>query len=343
MPTRWLEMVRHTLKSLGPKVLATRQVRDYVRELYAPAAHTSRALNSDYAGARELAQWKQHVRGAWGSVRVEHVESEGVGDAAEVGATLAVRAYVALGDLTADDVEVQVVHGRPGADDDLLDQVTTSMHVAESYEGNRHRFDADVPLDRSGPVRLHRARRAAQRRARLGRRAGPGLRAGLSHLPYGASSRRAVRVRKHGQARTRRLEQGGGMTTAADTFASFLTLLAETLELDGDERAARMHLSRFHLDRIVSATGGEPPGRMRRRLLLERAAYQLAVSDRLGRWTWRSRRASTRTRASPARSGASTARPRPAGVGTRPGRSCLRPAGCTSTRPARCGCRRPRR
>lgn len=151
VPTRWIEMLRHTLKSLGPKVLATRQVRDYVRELYAPAAHTSRALNSDYSGARELSQWKQHVRAAWGSVRVEHVESEGVNDAAEVGATLAVRAYVALGDLTDDDVEVQVVHGRPGADDVLLDQVSTPMHVTESYEGNRHRFDADVRLDRSGP------------------------------------------------------------------------------------------------------------------------------------------------------------------------------------------------
>ena len=52
VPTRWVEMVRHTLKSLGPKVLATRQVRDSVRELYAPAAHTARSLNSDYAGAR---------------------------------------------------------------------------------------------------------------------------------------------------------------------------------------------------------------------------------------------------------------------------------------------------
>ena len=80
-PPRWLEMVRHTLKSLGPKVLATRQVRDYVRELYAPAAHTSRSLNSDYAGARALAEWKQSVRAAWHGVRVEHVESEGVGDA----------------------------------------------------------------------------------------------------------------------------------------------------------------------------------------------------------------------------------------------------------------------
>ena len=69
------------------------------------------------------------------------------------------------------------------------------------------------------------------------------------------------------------------MTTAADTFAAFLDTLAETLDLGGDERARRLHLSRFHLDRVVSATGGEPPERMRRRLLLERAAYRLVTSE----------------------------------------------------------------
>lgn len=39
--------------------------------------------------------------------------------------------------------------------------------------------------------------------------------------------------------------------------------------------AARAHLSRFHFDRLVAATAGEPPGALRRRLLLERAAYRL--------------------------------------------------------------------
>src|SRR4030095_13357027 len=33
VPQRWLEMVRHTLRSLGPKVLADRMVRDYVTTL----------------------------------------------------------------------------------------------------------------------------------------------------------------------------------------------------------------------------------------------------------------------------------------------------------------------
>ena len=69
------------------------------------------------------------------------------------------------------------------------------------------------------------------------------------------------------------------MTTATDTFAAFLDTLAETLDLSSDERARRLHLSRFHLDRVVSATGGEPPERMRRRLLLERAAYRLVTSE----------------------------------------------------------------
>jgi starch phosphorylase len=151
VPTRWLEMVRHTLKSLGPKVLATRMVRDYVRQLYAPAATNTRLLNADFAGAAKLAAWKKRVRTAWSSVRVEHVESSGVGDAAEVGAVLNVRAFVSLGELTPEDVHVQVLHGKIDSNDLLVDTEITDLAMAESYEGGRHRFDGEVVLDHSGP------------------------------------------------------------------------------------------------------------------------------------------------------------------------------------------------
>ncbi|GAA1153624.1 alpha-glucan family phosphorylase [Nocardioides aquiterrae] len=150
VPTRWLEMTRHTLKSLGPKVLATRMVRDYVRQLYAPAATTAHRLNADYAGAAELAAWKKKVRAGWPHVHVEHVESSGVGDAPEVGDTMSVRAFVALGSLAPEDVDVQLVYGRSNGDDELLETGIESLHVAESYEGGRHRFDAEHVLDHSG-------------------------------------------------------------------------------------------------------------------------------------------------------------------------------------------------
>ncbi|UAL28391.1 alpha-glucan family phosphorylase [Nocardioides rotundus] len=150
IPQGWLDMVRHTLKSLGPKVLATRQVRDYVEQLYAPAARSSRALNDDYEGARALASWKQRTKAGWSQVRVEHVESGDVGDAPEVGQTLSVRAFVALGDLAPDDVDVQVVAGSPSSEDALSDPAVASMQPVESYEGGRYRYDAEVTLDRAG-------------------------------------------------------------------------------------------------------------------------------------------------------------------------------------------------
>ena len=143
-------MVRHTLKSLGPKVLATRQVRDYVRELYAPAARNARALNSDYAGAVELAEWKQKVKKAWPGVRVEHVESSGVSETPEVGAELTVRAFVSLGDLTPTDVDVQLVHGSLDGEDQLRDSVGRLADAGRGLRGGRHRFDGTVALDRSG-------------------------------------------------------------------------------------------------------------------------------------------------------------------------------------------------
>ncbi|WP_343065238.1 alpha-glucan family phosphorylase [Nocardioides mesophilus] len=149
-PYRWIEMVRHTLKSLGPKVLADRMVRDYVYKLYTPAATSSRTLNGDYAGAQELAEWKQRVRGAWAGVSIDHVESEGVTDAPEMGQTLELKVFASLGSLEPDDVEVQVVHGRTGSDDELVDVTSESLTLTESYEAGRHRFEGSVPLTSSG-------------------------------------------------------------------------------------------------------------------------------------------------------------------------------------------------
>ncbi len=44
IPQRWVQMIRDTLSGLGPKVLASRMVRDYVTELYAPASVSASKL-----------------------------------------------------------------------------------------------------------------------------------------------------------------------------------------------------------------------------------------------------------------------------------------------------------
>ncbi|WP_432562974.1 alpha-glucan family phosphorylase [Kineococcus sp. SYSU DK003] len=152
LPSRWLEMVRHTLASLGPKVLASRMVTEYVEQLYVPAARAGRtALASSGAVARELARWKGELREAWPGVRVDHVESSGVGDSAQIGDVVHVRAFVSLGELSADDVEVQVVHGRVTESDELRPSGTVSLRPAESFGDGRHRFEGQFTLRQTGP------------------------------------------------------------------------------------------------------------------------------------------------------------------------------------------------
>lgn len=66
--------------------------------------------------------------------------------------------------------------------------------------------------------------------------------------------------------------------TTTDGLDRLLDLAQAALDEPGvtaGELAARAHLSRFHFDRLVSAAAGEPPGALRRRLLLERAAHEL--------------------------------------------------------------------
>ncbi|MFD5751166.1 alpha-glucan family phosphorylase [Streptomyces sp. NPDC127033] len=153
LPGRWIEMVRRTLVTLGPKVLAGRMVREYVERLYAPAARAHRAL--DGGTAAELAAWKYRTRTLWPHVSVDHVEAvaaTGTGGSTELGSTLTLRVCVGLGELRPDDVEVQAVAGRVGTDDALVDARPFPLKPAggPDLEG-RWVYEGPLALDRTGP------------------------------------------------------------------------------------------------------------------------------------------------------------------------------------------------
>ena len=151
LPQGWIAMMTHTLKTLGPKVLASRMVEDYTVQLYGPAAGAGRALNGpEFAGAKDLAAYKAKVRAAWPSVKVEHVEPSGVSDSPQIGDTLEVKAYVDLGGLEPDEVEVQLVHGHVNDTDEIWGTEVAPLALVESYDGGRHQFAGSQSLRRTG-------------------------------------------------------------------------------------------------------------------------------------------------------------------------------------------------
>ena len=153
LPHRWLEMIQHTLGTLGPKVLADRMVQDYTRTLYLPAARAGWAVSEgDFAGARDLAAYAAKAVAAWPQLRVDHVEADGVGDTPQVGDVVRMHAYVALNGMDPGEVQVQLLFGRARDNDELTDVETVELEHAETYEGGRHRFTGEVTLSRTGSL-----------------------------------------------------------------------------------------------------------------------------------------------------------------------------------------------
>jgi len=190
VPAGWVEMIRHTLRVLGPRVPAERMVRDYVSALYAPATRSSRVLADDgsYRAARELAAWKHRVTMAWPGVHIEHVEADAVEP--RLGSPLAVRAAVALGDLTPDDVCVEVASGRTNVQDELVDPsfVPLAPEAADGGElppGVVVRFSGEIELGEPGPfgytIRVLPRHPLLASRAELGLVTAPAAPAGMTN------------------------------------------------------------------------------------------------------------------------------------------------------------------
>jgi starch phosphorylase len=154
VPPRWIEMVRHTLQTLGPKVLASRMVTDYVERYYSPAAQSVRTTvaGGQFEAARELTAYRRRVEEAWPRIVVTDVDSTGLPDTPLLGSKLTLTATVQLAGLAPDEVTVQAVLGRVDNGDELLDPLTVEMTYTGSAEGGNQVFSTTTPLPLAGAL-----------------------------------------------------------------------------------------------------------------------------------------------------------------------------------------------
>ena len=151
-------MVRHTLQTLGPKVLASRMVRDYTEQYYAPAAASvARTIAAASGGeafgpARDLAGFRHRVADAWPHVSVADVDSTGLPDTSLLGSQLTLTATVVLAGLRPDEVVVQAALGRVDEGDMLREPTYLDMAHVGSGEGGTEIFSVTTPLPMAGPL-----------------------------------------------------------------------------------------------------------------------------------------------------------------------------------------------
>jgi starch phosphorylase len=133
-PARWIEKIKASVSGLGPFVTADRMLRDYIENLYEPAAQQGREMEADgFARTRQLASWKASVREAWEEIDV--LEVDGDVTPSDVGEERKVSATVHLGRLEASDVSVQLAHGNVGPRGELEETHLIEMRPEALEDG----------------------------------------------------------------------------------------------------------------------------------------------------------------------------------------------------------------
>lgn len=122
MQRGWMTKVRSSLVTVAPQITAARMVRDYVTDLYLPAAGAAAAFAADPALAGEFTSWKAGVQEAWSGIVVSGVTLEGTrGTTVSTGAEVTLTADVQLGALRDTDVLIEAVLGEIGAGGEIIE------------------------------------------------------------------------------------------------------------------------------------------------------------------------------------------------------------------------------
>jgi len=149
LPRRWIEMIKASLSTICPFFNTNRMVEEYAERFYLPAAINSSMLEREnYSAACSLANWKKFVSKNWHEVGVVSVDSESSREF-EIGSDLPITVRIGLGPFSAEDVSVEVIHGRLDTGGKIVGGDALPLNL-QSSEGGEAVFEGGIPCCNAG-------------------------------------------------------------------------------------------------------------------------------------------------------------------------------------------------
>jgi starch phosphorylase len=150
MPRAWVKRMKASIARLVPAFNTARMVKEYTERFYAPAIEATRRLTAEGLSlATELASWKRRVRAAWPLVAIHDVATRSP-EEVPVGEPLRVDTTVHLGELTPEDVVVELYYGPTHGGHELSRGATVRTTVAAELGAGTYLFTGEIPTRESG-------------------------------------------------------------------------------------------------------------------------------------------------------------------------------------------------
>ena len=152
LPRRWIASMKACIGHLCHFFNTHRMVQEYTERFYLAAATQFANISANnLEKAKTLAAWMSRVKENWASVKIELAEAGPQKKDLEVGQPFAVRARVALGALTPEDVAVELYLGRVNANEEIVEGYSVPMSFARKESDGTHVYEAaNVQCEKSG-------------------------------------------------------------------------------------------------------------------------------------------------------------------------------------------------
>ncbi|MDP6490389.1 MAG: alpha-glucan family phosphorylase [Kiritimatiellia bacterium] len=151
VPERWVEMMKASIKMALGFFTTHRMLEEYRDRYYNVALNVYDRLVGDGAKeAKALVSQRKRLGSCWGSVKVEMPEPDRDLTGLHVGDTFVVTSVVELGELTPDEVDVQVYFGIADSHNEIVESEVREMTMAEEQGNGRYVYRQELPCNRPG-------------------------------------------------------------------------------------------------------------------------------------------------------------------------------------------------
>ncbi len=146
---KWLKKMKASIKSVGGMYNTNRMLCDYLNKLYIPQIRNITSSYSSIENVTSFVEWEKFVKENWSTVKIL---SNGNLDeiSTNAGDEINVKCTVALGNLTPNDVLVELYFGKFDANSQLIESKYKEMELVKDVEDNCYEYSTDVTIDNGG-------------------------------------------------------------------------------------------------------------------------------------------------------------------------------------------------
>ncbi len=151
LPTGWIAKMKNSIQMGGEEFSAQRMLREYADRFYVPALDAAEQLSADnFKNTREVTAWEQRMKESWSNLNINDVRIPDIGPTVFVGQTLPIEVDVRLGQISPDDVTIELVSGRLNSQEQLINHRLVPAKLVNRGENGTYTFTGEVTCTESG-------------------------------------------------------------------------------------------------------------------------------------------------------------------------------------------------